>query len=168
VSVLFSDVEALEKALSAIPESERDRPDRADLLNQLAWMIALHEPERSRRLSDEAREISIRLDYPRGLAFAIRNLGYLDLISRDLHDAVEKTKDALDRFRGLGERAGESSALNSMAIAYSRMGDYGKALETAHESLSISEAIRDRRGEAWAWVEDWIGPPSRRGPSRGP
>jgi signal transduction histidine kinase len=153
VSFKPSDVEGLERALSALPDSEAESAARADLLNRIAWQVALHEPDRTRRLSEEARELSLRFGYEREAAFAIRNLGYVDLISSNLREGLARTKEALDRFRDLGEREGEASALNTMAVGYSRLGDYGKALETANESLSICEAIGDRRGEAWAWAE---------------
>jgi tetratricopeptide (TPR) repeat protein len=61
------------------------------------------------------------------------------------------SKEALDRFKKLGDEEGEATALDNIALAYWRIGSYDKALNYSFTCLKLNQKIRNRRGEAWAY-----------------
>ncbi|HEY9432566.1 MAG TPA: tetratricopeptide repeat protein [Blastocatellia bacterium] len=66
----------------------------------------------------------------------------------DRRKSVEKYHEALDLYRGAGDRNGEAQTLEIIGEVYFWLGDMQKALEKYNEALPISQAIGARRVEA--------------------
>jgi class 3 adenylate cyclase/tetratricopeptide (TPR) repeat protein len=98
----------------------------------------------------------------KGVADALRELGFTWLL-QGRHDASEDAiQQALDAFRDLGDRRGEAWALQNLAwIAFER-GQVDHAEERLHESMTAFAEIGDWGGAGWAmgllgWVRYWQG-----------
>lgn len=61
----------LEHRLQRASGSDGDPIKRVDLLNELAWEIRFSDPPRSLLLTQEAEELSRRLEYAKGLAYSL-------------------------------------------------------------------------------------------------
>ena len=137
----------------APPSSLSMSTERIDELNENAWEIALHETDRARDMAQEALQLSRELDYAKGEALAIRTIGYCQLLSSELEDGVQCSRDAAEKLRALGDKGGEATALNALSVMYARLADFEKSLELGVEAMKLSREAGDRRGEAWAFVE---------------
>jgi CHAT domain-containing protein/Tfp pilus assembly protein PilF len=61
---------------------------------------------------------------------------------------MEHYQQALAIEREIGDRSGEASTLNNMALDYSEQGEYAQALELLQQALKIAQTIGDKAGEA--------------------
>lgn len=144
-------IEELEKRFKALSQSDTDALERIDVMNNLAWELALVDTKRSFQLSREAKRISKKLKYDKGFAYSVRNIGYIHMVYSDLEQSLKISKEALNRFKKLGDEEGEATALDNIALAYWRIGSYDNALNYSFTCLKLNQKIQNRRGEAWAY-----------------
>src|SRR4029453_17023807 len=86
-----------------------------------------------------------------GVAEAIYNNSFTYSLTPDQADkATQLAKDALERFRRLGDRAGEGKALWGVVNSYVFADDVEPALAMIEESLIISRELGDRFQLGWA------------------
>jgi CHAT domain-containing protein/tetratricopeptide (TPR) repeat protein len=64
--------------------------------------------------------------------------------------ALNSWQQALQIYRALKNRRGESGVLGNLGAAYDSLGNYAKAIEYTQQSLTIAREIKDRQGEAAA------------------
>jgi len=67
-----------------------------------------------------------------------------------LERAIKSYEEAVEKWRGAGERKWEAQTLNDLGIVYERLGQNQKAIDHYEQALAISREIRDRRGEGSA------------------
>jgi CHAT domain-containing protein len=65
-----------------------------------------------------------------------------------LKGAIAKWEEALNLYREIGDRSGETRTLNHIGKVYSDWGEKQKALDYYNQSLSLSREIGDRQQEA--------------------
>ena len=86
-----------------------------------------------------------------GVAEAIYNNSFTYSLTPDEADkATQLAKDALERFRRLGDRAGEGKALWGVVNSYVFSDDVGPALAMVEDSLLIARELGDRFQLGWA------------------
>ncbi len=78
--------------------------------------------------------------------------------SSQYQEARQSWEAALELFRELGDRTGESAALSKIGVAYIHQGQYDQALDYHQQALTIAREIGDRAEEAIAlngigWVK---------------
>lgn len=139
----------LESRLAGFPPADASFT-RIDLLNQLAWELALLDPPRSRRLCIEALRLARRSDYQRGVAGALRTQAYDCLVKTRLRRALTLAHGARNIFSELGDRYGYATATDVASNCYNYIGNYDRALELAVDYNEVSREIHFRRGEAWS------------------
>ena len=88
-------IEDLEKRLKSFFQSDRDSLERIDVMNSLAWELALVDTKRSLQLSREAKRISKKLMYDKGLAYSVRNIGYIHMVYSELEKSLKISREAL-------------------------------------------------------------------------
>jgi predicted ATPase/class 3 adenylate cyclase len=101
--------------------------------------------ERERAIAEERGDEA-------GTAEAIYNVSFTySLTPEDAKDgkATALAQDALERFRRLGDRAGEGKALWGVVNSYVFTDDIWPALELVEESLTISRELGDRFQLGW-------------------
>ncbi|MEG4370726.1 CHAT domain-containing tetratricopeptide repeat protein [Microcoleus sp. B4b_D2] len=62
--------------------------------------------------------------------------------------ALNSFQQALQIYRAIKNRYGESAALGNLGVAYRFLGNYAKAIEYMEQNLAISRELKDRLGEA--------------------
>ncbi|MEG5162679.1 tetratricopeptide repeat protein, partial [Microcoleus sp. AT3-A2] len=67
-----------------------------------------------------------------------------------LRAALNSWQQALEIYRAIKYRYGESWALGNLGAAYLSLGDYTKAIEYSQQYLTIAREIKDRQTEGWA------------------
>ncbi|MDB5090711.1 MAG: hypothetical protein JWR09_4705, partial [Mucilaginibacter sp.] len=94
--------------------SIKEEKARIDALNQLAFFMQLKSPDSSYHLANEARELAARLEYKKGLADAYKTFGGL-LLDQNSYLCARYLHDALDLYRELGFKQGESMTLMNIS-----------------------------------------------------
>jgi predicted ATPase len=111
---------------------------QGEMLNARAWY------EKEQALAQERGDDA-------GVAEAIYNNSFTySLTPDDTERATDLAKDALERFRRLGDRAGEGKALWAVVNSYVFSDDVAPALAMVEDSLVIARELGDRFQLGWA------------------
>lgn len=118
------------------------------MLNQLAWNLRKQEPAKSLDYARQALEISLREKYPRGQAFAYKNLGTVYLNRGQYKTSRQYLQKALMLFKETGDAEQTGNIYNLFGLNYAERGEYQRALEMYNRGLEIFRQIKDLDGEA--------------------
>jgi signal transduction histidine kinase len=126
---------------------------RIDTLNELAHELSDIDPERTRRLSEEAHALATSGEfesqpYRKGLAESLLNYGWYHLRQSNYDMALSHFIECLSHFEELGQLEQLLQALNGMGATYLELGDYANSLEYMLGALDIAEDSRNRHMQA--------------------
>ena len=124
---------------------------KIDRLNEEAWNVHVLEPKQGLELSNQAKELSEKNNYQKGLAYAIRNMGVSNRYLSNLETALSLSIQALDMFIQLGEKSGEAQAYVSIGAIYYYMGDYERGLDYFLKGLRHGEEIGNKEVLTYAF-----------------
>ncbi len=102
------------------------------------------DPEKAVILATQAKELAEKIDFVRGKANALKNIGVGSYFLGKLPAAIVYWNESLHIFENLKDDIGVSNVLNNIAAAYSDLGDNEKALEYSLRSLTIAEKSGDK------------------------
>ncbi|HEV8082344.1 MAG TPA: tetratricopeptide repeat protein [Chitinophagaceae bacterium] len=123
---------------------------KIDNLNKQAWEVHITQPKLGLELSSEAKTLSEENSYPKGLAYAVRNMGVSHRYLSNLETALSLSIQALDMLVKLGEKSGEAQAYVSIGAIYYYMGDYERSLNYFLKGLRLNEEIGNKEAQAYA------------------
>jgi len=92
---------------------------------------------------NEARVLSERLGYDKGLALAYKYIGMGHYFQSDYWETVNQWQQALIAFEAISDKVGVANILNNIGAVYANQGDDTKALEYHLRSLKASEEVQD-------------------------
>jgi serine phosphatase RsbU (regulator of sigma subunit) len=121
---------------------------RVDFLNQLSWEIRYNQQEESKKLAEEALNISKEKDYPRGRAYARINLAVNHFLKSENKAALELLRRSLKYFSKFEQEKGLCVALAFMGYVFESFGDFENGLDYAQKALEKVKMIRFKEGEA--------------------
>lgn len=90
-----------------------------------------------------AEELARKLNYPRGVAYALKNIGIGFYNQAKYVEALQNWQRSLEVFDSIGDKKGVANMYSNMGAIYYNQGDDAKALELYLQSLKISEDIPD-------------------------
>ena len=139
----------LERLLALCPAPHPARVSALRVAGHLSLMSGAHGHGMvlTERAADAADEGGGRAD----LAYVVFNRGLTHTLAGELDWALERLKDARERFAGLGDRGGEAWMLTTMCGAYVVSGEYDKTLATCEETRPVLEPVGER------WLQGWFG-----------
>jgi len=137
----------LESQLAGLPPGES--PERVDLLLQLSRTIVMVEPLRATEISQEALEMSRRLEYEKGIGFSLYHLGFGEYLRSDHESAMATLLESQRRMDAIEDDSGRGMVLGSLAAVHLSVGEYERALSCAFEALKALRRAGDRYNEAW-------------------
>jgi serine phosphatase RsbU (regulator of sigma subunit) len=126
----------------------RDPLKKVDLLNQLSWEIRYNHQEESKKLAEEALNISKEKDYARGRAYARINIAVNHFLKSENREALELLRRALKYFVRFEQEKGLCVALAFMGYVFESFGDFENGLDYAQKALEKVRMIRFKEGEA--------------------
>ncbi|HEY0059627.1 MAG TPA: tetratricopeptide repeat protein [Flavisolibacter sp.] len=121
---------------------------RVDLLNRQAYELRHSDTSASLEKSREAVTLSESAGYEKGLAQALLNVGFSEMVQANYEAAFAIFFRASSIFESLGDPEGRGHALYNIGVTYSRTGDYSEAVTILEQSLSIRRSLHDKEGEA--------------------
>ena len=124
---------------------------KIDDLNKQAWEVHITQPKLALELSSEAKRLSEEISYPKGLAYAIRNMGVSNRYLSNLETAITLSFKAKDMFSQIGDKSGEAQAYVSIGAIYYYMGDFERSLDFFLNGLRYSEEVGNKEAQAYAY-----------------
>lgn len=132
--------------------SERTTEDtnRVNTLLALAWTLRVEAPEEAIERSNEAYELSTKIDFPRGKATAQSTIGVIEYRRGNLPDALEAHLQALQLREQIGDQNGVGKSYINLGNIYTDMGNLQEAMKYYSKALEIFEAGGDEERTAMA------------------
>lgn len=93
--------------------------------------------------AEQANELAIQLDYKKGEAYALKNIGLALYYQGDYLAVLDYWTQSLGTFEAIHDTLGIATIVNNLGAVYYSQGSNAKALDYYLRSLSISEKIQD-------------------------
>lgn len=117
--------------------------DKIDELNSEAWSINRKEPKKAITACLDIIKQSEAQNYLRGKALALRTLGACYIwVSRN-EEALEKSFEAIQILKQLGDKFSETECLYSIGTNFFYLSDYNNALKYFSEAFNLAEEIQN-------------------------
>lgn len=142
------------------------KPDTAKvlLLSDMAnTLLSVAEFQKSDSLCLEALNLSLRLDYKRGIGNAYFHMGRIQLSKGNARMALVLYEKAMVAFKSIGRESGIAGVLINMGLAHADMGNYSQSLECYFKALVIQERLNNKKaiavinenvGNSYSWLKN--------------
>jgi tetratricopeptide (TPR) repeat protein len=117
-------------------------------LNDLGWEVMFSNPDTSFILYNQALYLAEKIQWNKGIAGSLRNLGVYYYLISDGPRALDYYTRALKIEEELGNKNGIARTLNNIGLVYNDQGEYPKALDYYLRTLKIDEELGDKSGMA--------------------
>lgn len=107
-------------------------------LNKHAYDAVFNDPDLGIKLSREAFNDSVSLEYNRGIAESKLQEGWCLLIKTDYEEALNALEESLKEFNNLNDFDGEMKALNAFGVLYGSISNYETAMDYHTKVLKLS------------------------------
>jgi len=119
------------------------REEKISMLNRLAYLYRLNEPDKTLGYAGEALQIAESIDNLRGVYVSLSNLGLGHRYKGNYYEAMVFQQKALDAARKLQSDPDIVQEYNRIGIIYKNLGLYNDALEYFLKAITILEKIGD-------------------------
>jgi adenylate cyclase len=117
---------------------------RINTLIQKSKELFNTDPPGAINLATEAKELSAKVDYPKGEALALKNVGLAYYFQGKYVETLNYWKQSLSIYEVIKDDDGIANLLNNLGAIYFNQGDNVKALEYYLKSLKIAEHIGNK------------------------
>ncbi len=93
--------------------------------------------------SEKAKELANQLNYKKGKAYALKNIGLAQYYQGDFIAVLDHWTRSLETFEAINDTLGIATIVNNLGAVYYSQGSHAKALDYYLRSLSISEKVKD-------------------------
>ena len=138
----FSQQHHRDSLLNIIYETEEDTI-KINALNALCDLLYRTDPSKTIDYASEAKKLAEQLNFQKGLAFALKNIGLGFFIQSNYVEAAIYWEKSLLIFESLQDETSTANLLGNLGSAYSYMGDDVKAVDYLLRSLKIAEKSGD-------------------------
>jgi adenylate cyclase len=132
-------------SLTSIAQN-RSQEDTA-LVNKLlqeSKTLFKNDPKKATQLAEQALGISRRINFPKGEALALKNIGIVYYMQAKYIETLDYWNQSLKIFETIKDDVGVANILNNIAAIYLDQGDDEKGLKYALQSLQIAEKTGDK------------------------
>ena len=141
-TVCISQQNMLDSLKRVITVSKEDT-NKVKTINALSKAYFSTDPAASVRYGEEAKKLSEKLQYKKGLALSLKNIGIGYYQQGKYTNAISNWDKAMALWFSMGDKLGVSNMLNNEGSVYFNQGDDAKALDLYLKSLRIAEEIKD-------------------------
>jgi signal transduction histidine kinase len=134
----IENIRTLQKQLPLIRDSLR----YVDVLNRLALLFYEDNVDSTLYFTEQARNISDRLQYAKGKADAANNLGIVYDMKGNAQLALRYYNEAHNRYRELHDSANVVQAIMNIALVYQEVGKNDKAVNTFKTAISMGRKLK--------------------------
>ncbi len=129
-------------AASGQMKQGRDTADVNALLEKSKSLIG-SDSAKAIALAMQAKELAGEIDYPKGEAYALKNIGMVYYMKGKYAETLDFWNQSLQLFESLEDDIGISNMSNNIGAIYLNQGADAKALEYMLRSLQLAEKIGD-------------------------
>jgi signal transduction histidine kinase len=137
---LWAQTDSLELALKKIPPSEQ----RVELLNKLGSLMRDKNNRQALSYSQEAFKLSDSLEYNKGKALSLENLGWILYRMGDYTQSLSYSLDALKINEVLPDSGAVARCLNNVGAIGFEDENYNDAIVNFKKALAITRKLNDR------------------------
>jgi signal transduction histidine kinase len=123
-----------------------DRPEdsvKVDILNQLVIHVREGNNVEAMQYSIQARDLAQKLNYKKGVAGALGNIGWIFYRRGEFPAALEQTTQSLAISESLKDYDELGRGLNNLASIYVEQKEYGKALTSFEQALVWGKKVKN-------------------------
>jgi len=91
----------------------------------------------------KANELAKRLNYKKGIAYSLKNIGLVQYFQSDFLNVLDSWTQSLKEFESIHDTIGIANLVNNLGAIYYAQGSNVRALDYYLRSLSISEKVKD-------------------------
>lgn len=102
------------------------------------------DPAKALSLSDQARELATKINFPKGEAYALKNLGLVYYFQGKYVQTLDYWKQSLKILQAINDDNGVANLLGNIGAVYANQGDDVNALNHHLQSLKIAEKTGDK------------------------
>lgn len=128
-------------SLKALLPTLKDDTTKVNTLLELGTQLFRSQPDEAILYSEDAIELSEQINFPKGRAYALKNIGLSHYIKGNYPEVLNYWEQSLDVFRSIEDQLGVSNLLNNLGAVYFNQGDDPRALEYYLQSLRVSEEL---------------------------
>jgi PAS domain S-box-containing protein len=123
--------------------------EKVDLMNKYAWLIRRSDPTKSLEIATETYEISMLIDYRKGIADSYKNSGTAFYLLSAYESGIVDLNKAKDLYARLEDTKSESDCIRNLGNIYHCIDEFDKSIEYYEKSLELSTALQDKKGIAY-------------------
>jgi tetratricopeptide (TPR) repeat protein len=141
-------LDSLQKHL-AIAKDDTVKCINLNAMSTMLWQKSEYESSLTYAL--QARTLSEKLKFPKGIAASYNNSGTVCWYKGDYNKSLEDYFKSLSLMEKINNQAGISDAANNIGMVHYALGNYQKTIEFYKRSLQIDEANGKKAGVALSW-----------------
>ena len=115
---------------------------------KLCFEYSTINPAKAKELGDKALELATKINFKKGIAASLNNIGNIYYYSDDYKTAIDYYSRSLKIREEIGDKKGMSDNLNNIGVLYRVKSNFAKALEYFLKSLQVDEELKDFEGVA--------------------
>lgn len=123
---------------------QRDTSD-VNLLNRMAMSLRETDHDLARRYADDALKLAEAIDYKKGKAAALGNIGWVYYRQSDFVKALQHSIESMKLAEEIGEKAEMARSMNSIAAVSYEQKQFDKSLVQFRKALAISYESGDEK-----------------------
>jgi class 3 adenylate cyclase/Tfp pilus assembly protein PilF len=110
----------------------------------LANRLVNSDPEATIRYGTQARDLAEKLDFKKGLGYALKSIGMGYYFKAEYVEVLVFWQQSLKTFEEINEKVGIANMSSNLGAVHFSQGDDNKAIEYHLQSLRVSEEIGDK------------------------
>lgn len=138
--------------LCFIASSKAQNTQTIDALNKLSWDLCFSNTDSSKKISENALQLSNKINYKKGAAEAQSKLAVIFDISGYPEKALPLFLSAIKEQEQIKDSSGLSFSYNNLGLMYYAQYNYQQALYNLKKSLVIDEKTGDKKSAAGSLV----------------
>ena len=128
---------------AVVSEITTEDTNRVNSLLALAWILRMESPSEAMDYSNEALELSSRLNFLRGKATSQSTIGVIHYRSGNLPEALSAHLQALKLRDQIGDQNGVAKSCINIGNIYTDMGNMAEAMANYQRAMGILESTGD-------------------------
>ncbi|MFA4852757.1 MAG: DUF2225 domain-containing protein [Bacteroidales bacterium] len=131
---------------------QKEDTNKVNILNNLCFEYLYIDTAKSSYYNQTALNLAYRLNFKKGVALSLSNLGRLVSLLGKYNEALKYYQQALAIFKETNDRKNTAVCYTDIAIAYWYLSDYLKCIELNNLTLEIADTVTDKKVIACAYT----------------
>ncbi|MBN4049596.1 tetratricopeptide repeat protein [Bacteroidales bacterium AH-315-N07] len=133
-------------------QNSQEDTHKVNLLHKLAWKLKSNNPDLALSYAQQQLKLAQKLNYQKGIANAINNLGVINTIQGNYTSALDYYFRSLKIYEKIDNKLGIANSYGNIGIIYKNQGDYPTALDYYFKSLKIKEECGNKQSIALSYI----------------